>query len=1139
MIRARLQSAALAPALGVGVFLTAAYCFYFPAGAGGVPTLWLTNGLPLAALLRTNERRWPLLMAAALTGNIVAALVVRDAPVLIAAFIAATNLFQYWLCALIVRRRFGCYFDLTEIRQMAWLFGLGAATTLVKAIATMLFDNAVLNAVLPTPSAFAVWSLMVFLGLYALSLPVLAITSRSALKLARFDRTGQVILAVLAVMIVLIFGPPGLPGMYIVMPLLMLLAWRHGLLGAGLGALILIVGVALLLLAGEGPVPTLLATGYGPSARGIYIELYFGIAIMMSLPLGAARARQQAVEDALADALATAERRAAELAESEAAARRSELALLENENRWRAALEGSGLGVWDWDIESGDVYYSETWKSMLGYDADEIGTNIDEWRDRLHPDDREPIAAALDAYLRGEGSFFRWELRLRCKDGSYKWVLDRGAVFERGADGRPVRLIGTHADIDQPMQAAIRMARHGRLYVALTACNAAVARRDDMKVMAANICRILVESGDISTAWIGIANSATGLIEPVSACGAGIEHLAEAAFPLDDDNPESLSPAVMALRRERPIWIDDLQPVPDAGIGQGAHGAASLPIPRKDGPAAILTLYTARRDYFDDDTRTLLADMASQFSLALDTIDAELSARRSQDSLAESERRFRMMFEAAPMGIALMDSRNGDFLTVNPKFAAIVGWSARELMAKRWQDITHADDLDTDLAMAKQFLRGAIPGYVLEKRYVRKDGKPVWVHMTIARFALAGEPQLRHLCMVEDVTEQKELQNQVLFAQRMEAIGQLTGGVAHDFNNLLTIVIGSSEALIEQSDDPDRRQLAELILQAAEQGGELTRQLLAFSRRQPLAPRAFDVNTLLDHNFALIQRTLRADLHFSIRQSAGLAPVYADPAQTEAAILNLCLNARDAMPADGTLTIATELATLSEDYCRRHPDARPGDYVAIRVSDTGTGIAPEILDRVFEPFFTTKEPGRGTGLGLSMVYGFIRQSDGHLHVASELGKGSSFTLYLPVAAEPVLEDSAQLAERRAFQGGSENVLVVEDNELVRDHAGSQFIALGYKVVTAANGSEALAILEKRDDIDLLFTDVVMPGMNGRELAERAVARWPRLRILYTSGYSKDALTREGRLLAGVTLLSKPYSKRDLAEKVRRVLDEVP
>jgi CheY-like chemotaxis protein len=285
-------------------------------------------------------------------------------------------------------------------------------------------------------------------------------------------------------------------------------------------------------------------------------------------------------------------------------------------------------------------------------------------------------------------------------------------------------------------------------------------------------------------------------------------------------------------------------------------------------------------------------------------------------------------------------------------------------------------------------------------------------------------------------------------------------------------------------------------------------------------------------------RTLGSDLEFSIRTSRDLCRAFADPLQTETAILNLCLNARDAMPVGGRLLIETSNATLSEAYAKRNPDARAGNYVMITVSDTGTGIASDIIQRIFDPFFTTKEIGSGTGLGLSMVHGFVNQSNGHIKVTSKPGKGAKFQLYLPVAPGHEPDAVKPAVEAYALRYGQENVLLVEDHPLVRDHLRGKLKSLGYLVTVAGNGADALAILESRDDIDLLLTDVVMPGgLGGLELGRLTAERWPHIRILYTSGYAPDTLTKGGRLLDGAALLPKPYTKSELARKVRAVLDE--
>ena len=387
----------------------------------------------------------------------------------------------------------------------------------------------------------------------------------------------------------------------------------------------------------------------------------------------------------------------------------------------------------------------------------------------------------------------------------------------------------------------------------------------------------------------------------------------------------------------------------------------------------------------------------------------------------------------------------------------------------------------------------------------------------------------------QDVTDRIALEEQLQKSQRLESVGQLTGGIAHDFNNLLTVILGNAELLSERlAPDPHLQPLAEMIGSAAQRGAELTQRLLAFARRQALEPEAVEVNQLITTMDGLLRRTLGEHIEIEMVRGAGLWPALVDPAQIESALLNLCLNARDAMVQGGRLTIETTNTHLSPDYANQHSEVVPGQYVMVAVSDTGLGIAPENLERVFEPFFTTKATGKGTGLGLSMVYGFVKQSGGHIKIYSELGQGTTLKMYLPrfwgdTEPQPPQAD-------RAIVGGSELILLVEDEDLVRRYAHDQLVNLGYRVLVATNGPTALILLRQRDDIDLLFTDVVMPGgMSGRELAYLARRFRPELKVLYTSGYTENAIVHHGRLDPGVQLLSKPYSRAELAQKIRAAL----
>ena len=382
-----------------------------------------------------------------------------------------------------------------------------------------------------------------------------------------------------------------------------------------------------------------------------------------------------------------------------------------------------------------------------------------------------------------------------------------------------------------------------------------------------------------------------------------------------------------------------------------------------------------------------------------------------------------------------------------------------------------------------------------------------------------------------------EAEVQLRQSQKLEAVGQLTGGVAHDFNNLLTVILGNAELLADHlADRDDLRRLAEMTATAAERGSELTSRLLAFSRKQPLQPRVLDVGAQIGDNLeALLHRTLPESITLRIERAADLWTAEIDPGQLEAALLNIVLNARDAMPDGGEISIAIRNADLDRHAIWADADLSGGKFVTITVSDTGLGMPSDVLERVFEPFFTTKDIGRGSGLGLSMVYGFVRQSGGHVRIRSEPGKGTWVTLFFPR-----VDGSGETLARRAppppVTGGNETILVVEDDDLVRRQVRATLLELGYRVLEAESGPQALGLVEDRPEIDLLFTDMIMPGgMNGSALAEAARALRPDLKVLFTSGYMEDATIARASAAGGFDLISKPYRRQQLAEKLREML----
>jgi signal transduction histidine kinase len=390
---------------------------------------------------------------------------------------------------------------------------------------------------------------------------------------------------------------------------------------------------------------------------------------------------------------------------------------------------------------------------------------------------------------------------------------------------------------------------------------------------------------------------------------------------------------------------------------------------------------------------------------------------------------------------------------------------------------------------------------------------------------------------VEERTKQLfEQQQQLAQSQKMEAVGQLTGGIAHDFNNILTVITGTIEILADAvAHEPKLAEIAEMISAAAQRGAELTQHLLAFSRKQPLNPRATDTNELVIGAARLLRPTLGEHIEIDSMLKEDAWPALVDPGQLTTALVNLAVNARDAMPNGGKLTFETGNVYLDESYAEAHSDVSPGAYAMVVVSDSGTGIPAEILDKVFDPFFTTKEVGKGTGLGLSMVYGFVKQSGGHIKIYCEDGHGTCVKIYLPRAAGHDIE-SIDLVMASPVQGGTETILVVEDDPFVRQYVVTQLVGFGYHAIPVANADETLSLIDQGIACDLLFTDVIMPGSkNGRELADEVLRRQPDVKVLYTSGYSESAIIHNGRLDPGVLLLTKPYRRSDLALMIRSAL----
>jgi PAS domain S-box-containing protein len=503
--------------------------------------------------------------------------------------------------------------------------------------------------------------------------------------------------------------------------------------------------------------------------------------------------------------------------------------------------------------------------------------------------------------------------------------------------------------------------------------------------------------------------------------------------------------------------------------------------------------------------------------------------RTAEEQRQLSERSFRYLFESSPLPKFVYDPATLRFVAVNDALIETYGYTREEFLAMRVIDILALEDLPG----AQRFIVDPpVRQHTVDFHHRYKDGRLIDVETFSHAITFQGNPA--RVVVALDVTARKAAEAQLVQAQKMEAVGQLTGGLAHDFNNLLSVIIGNIGLLHEGGPtDPDFATFIAEAYAAAQRGADLTRSLLAFARRQPLRPTSLDPNELVSATTTLLRRTLGAQIEISLDLAADIWPVVVDASQLEAALINLATNARDAMSKGGRLSIATKNQQLDADYAARHAELQPGDYVLLQVSDSGTGMPPELLSKIFEPFFTTKARGQGTGLGLSMVFGFIKQSGGHINVYSEPGVGTTFRLYLPRDHAPA--DSVSANPAAMPRGRGETVLVVEDDAALRRVAVRQLDQLGYRVLQAENALAALKILEETGRIDLVFTDVVMAGkVDGFDLSRIVTERWPATKVILTSGFPA-ANAGDVAAMPDAQLLSKPYLKSDLARAVHDML----
>ena len=762
--------------------------------------------------------------------------------------------------------------------------------------------------------------------------------------------------------------------------------------------------------------------------------------------------------------------------------RRAEDIAREATIKMEEVVRATRVGLWDWTLASNTVHFSAEWKRQIGYEDHEIKDDFSEWASRVHADDFARTRAEIWQAIDAPRPDCQVEFRFRHKDGSYRWILALISVVI-DESGKAIRLMGTHIDITERKQAEDELRKSEEKY------------------------RLLVDTINEGL-WSMNADHVTTYVNQAMANMLG--------YPIAE---------ILGRKVEEFFFEEDLAWHRERM--RKRHGGEderySCRFRRKDG-SSLWTLVSAKT----------LKDEGGVFSGSFAVFTDITEQKQSEERLKESQERFKALHDASFGGITIHDK--GLILECNQGLADITGYPVEELIG-----------MDGLLLIAPQsrekVLHNIVSGY--EKPYeavgIRKDGEEYPLRLEARVIPYKGKnvrvDEFRNIFEYKQIeAEQERLQNQLLQAQKMESVGRLAGGVAHDFNNMLGVILGRTEMAMESLDasDPIHGDLQE-IYKAAERSANLTRQLLAFARKQTIAPKVLNCNDTISGMLNLLQRLIGEDIDLVWSPQAELWPVKVDPSQLDQILANLCVNARDAISGVGKITIETENISFDEAYCENHLDFIPGDYVLLALSDNGCGMDKDTLAHIYEPFFTTKEMGKGTGLGLSTVYGIVRQNNGFMNVYSEFNQGTTFRIYLPRYTEND-ESPHLIGIEPPVALGQETILLVEDEPAILAMTKVMLERLGYTVLPANTPSEAIRLAElNKSNIDILLTDVVMPEMTGRDLVRLMRPLYPNLRTLFMSGYTANVIAHHGVLDQGVQFIEKPFSKKDLAAKIKEVL----
>jgi len=815
--------------------------------------------------------------------------------------------------------------------------------------------------------------------------------------------------------------------------------------------------------------------------------------------------------------------------------KQAEGALRESEERLKTAGKAAYDLIYEWDVASDSLEWFGNIDGLLGYKKGEISQNISAWLDLIHPDDRVKLEKAVEHH-RTSTEPIQYEYRIRHKDGAYRHWNDHGLplVDDKGC---PDKWVGVCTDIterkhaEEQLQDALRQAEKREKEVSALLHGAQTVLRSQHFEEAAR---------SIFDACRELTGAIAGYVALLSIDGTENEVLFLEAGGLPCRVDPSLPMSIRGLRDEayrsgKAVYDNDFHNSERMKLMPEGHvrldNVLFAPLTFDGKTAGLIGLANKPGGFTDED-----AKMAEAFS---DLVAVALRNTRDRDALEESEEKYRTLFEDSPEAMSL--TMAGKIAAVNPAWLELHKFDhAEEVIGMDVMEIIHPGDREILRKRRETPPHELSRGY--EIRDLRKDGSAVDVEVYSSSLSIGGKDAI--LTTVRDITdrkraeeEKKELEAQLLQAQKMEAIGTLAGGVAHDFNNMLTTILGFTDLslLNVNKTDPLYTDLKR-IRDAAQRAANLVRQLLLFSRNQQMEPRPLDLNHTVADLLKMLQRLIGEDITVETRLAPDMWTVEGDPGHIEQVIMNLAVNARDAMSQGGRITVSAENVEIGEAQCKQTPEARPGRFVCLSIADTGTGMNRETVERIFEPFFTTKGAGKGTGLGLSVVYGIVKQHNGWITVDSKVGEGTEFKVYLPAIEETAEEETKGKPSLEDLKGNGERVLLVEDEADVREFAAAVLARGGYAVLEADCMANALEVFEKEGGrFDLLLSDCVLPDGTGLQLAEQLVSRKPKLRVILGSGYTDDrsqwAVIRE----RGFVFVQKPYAIRGLLQAVRKAI----